>query len=555
LELFPFRFLRNLGRSREIATVLLTYGSGDLVERLHLRRYVQWGKRIFFWRKRGPEPLLTRAERVRLALESLGATFIKFGQVISTRRDLVPADVVNELCKLQEQVPPFSSKVALQIVQTELGRPADELFAAFDEIPLAAGSLGQVHQARLHDGTQVAVKIRRPGILTQIERDLSLMHELAGLIERHVPEAEIFDPVGLVHHFARTIRRELNYRREAQTLDEFSRLFRNDKSIVVPAVYWDFTTESVLTMQLIEGFRITDPEMLTQVPVSPAKLAAQGARIFMKMAFELGVFHGDPHPGNVRVMRDGSICLLDYGMVGRLDDEKREQLVDLFVAITRRDVNTVVDLVEQIGHPYRELDVPLLRADVRDFIENYYGVSLQRLNVGNMLTDFVSILANHGIRCPSDLMLLIRVFITLEGIGRQLDPNFNLAEQLAPFVTQVVKDRYNPKRMAERFAAEMRGLGKLAHEVPRHVARTIEKLSNDDLSLRFEHRGLDRLITEVDRSSNRIIIGMVLSSLIVASALIIRAGADILWFSAPIFIISSLLGAWLIYGIFRSGRL
>ncbi len=556
MEVHPFRFLRNLGRTREIATVLLNYGFGDLVERLQLRRYLQWGRRILFRQRLESQPGHTRAERIRMSLESLGATFIKFGQVVSTRPDLVPADVISELAKLQEQVPPFPSETALQTLRTELGAPADQLFAAFDPEPVAAGSLAQVHQAKHHDGTLLAVKVRRPNVVRDVERDLSLMIELAVLVERHIPEAEVFDPVGLVNHFARTIRRELNFNREARTIEEFARLFRNDATLFVPKVYSELTTEAVLTMQFVDGCRTDDLESLKLIGISPSEIGANGARIFMKQAFELGLFHGDPHPGNIRIMSDGAICLLDYGMVGMLDDDKREQLVDLFVAVCRQDVRSTVELMQEIGEPYRPVDAPLLRADVRDFVENYYGLPLEKLNIGSMLSDFVSILSGHGIRCPGDLMLLIRSLITLEGVGHDVDPEFNLAAHLAPFVEQVVRDRYNVRRVANRLLAESKTFLRVAHDVPLHLGRSLEKLSKDDLKMQLEHRGLDHLITELDRSSNRIVIGVVISALIVASSLIIRAGiGDTLWFIIPLFLLSIFLGVWLIYGVFRSGRL
>ena len=555
MDSHPIRFIRNLGRSREIATVLLNHGFDDLVDRLHLRRYLQWGKRLVFRKSTGPDRRRTRGERIRLSLESLGATFIKFGQVVSTRPDLVPADVIQELSKLQEQVPAFSSEVAVKLIEEELKGPVSELFAEFNTEPLAAGSLGQVHQAKLHDGTIVAIKIRRPNVVENVERDLSLMTELAVLVERHIPEAEVFDPVGLVNHFARTIRRELNFFREGRTLDEFERLFRHDATLYIPKVYWDYTTESILTMECIEGYRVDDHTAIEKLPVTAAEVAKNGATIFMKMAFEIGLFHGDPHPGNIRILEDGSICLLDYGMVGSLEEETRERLVDLFLSITQNDVRKAVDVVQSVGQPFRPIDQPLLRADVREFVENYYGLSLDRLNVGAMLSDFVSILSSHGIRCPGDLMLLIRALVTLEGVGRELDPNFNLAESLAPFVHKIVKERFNPKRVASRLSAEMQTFLKLAYDFPMHAGKTLEKLSKDELKIQLEHRGLDHLITEVDRSSNRIVVSLVMSSLIVASALTIRTVASSLWFSVPIFILSSFLGIWLIYGVFRSGRL
>ncbi len=558
-ERHPFRFLRSLGRSRQIATVLFNYGFGDVVERLGLMRYIRWGQRLLFRRRADQETRLTRPQRIRMALEDLGATFIKFGQVMSTRPDLVPPDVITELTKLQEGVPPFNSATAIEILERELGGPVNTLYAEFDPQPLAAGSLGQVHRAKHFDGTQLAVKIRRPHVVRDVERDLDLMLELASMIERHIPEAEIFDPVGLVQQFSRSIRREMNFLREARTVEEFSRLFSHDATLVVPRIYSDLSSDAVITMEFIDGLRVTDHEGLLAAGLSPKAIAANGARIFFKQAFELGLFHGDPHPGNLRITGNGTLGLIDYGMVGRLEEERREQLVDLFLCISQRNVKGAVDLVLVVGKPSQEVDRGLLQADVRDFIESYYGVELDRLRMGKVLSDFVAILSNHGIRYPADLMLLIRATITLEGVGRDLDPEFNLAQHLAPFIKHVVAERYNPKRLAQRWKYETESLLHALHDVPLHIERTLKKLSQDELKIQFEHQNLDYLVTELDRSGNRIVVGLVMSSLIVASALIVRSGTvsgiNSTWITIPVFILSSLLGVWLVYGIFRSGRL
>lgn len=556
MEFAPLRIWRNLGRTREIVTVLLNHGFGDVVERLQLGGYIRWWRRVILRRKKESAHTLTRAERIRMALEELGPTFVKFGQVVSTRPDLVPASVIVELQKLQETVPPFPGREAIAIVESELGGPVERLFLEFDPQPLAAGSLGQVHRARHLDGTPLAVKIRRPTVVRDIERDLSLMDRLAEMVEHHLPEAAVFDPVGLVAQFARSIRRELNFAREGRTLDEFRRLFKNDATLYVPRVFWELTSEAVVTMEFLEGRSVSDPDSLRLVNLDPGEVAANGARVFIKMAFEFGLFHGDPHPGNIRILQQGVIGLIDYGMVGRLDEDKREQVIDLLVAVTRCDVRRCVDQVLLLGKPFRPIDRALLASDVRDFIESYYGIPLERMNVGNLLSDFVGILTNHSIRYPADMMLLIRALVTLEGVGRQLDPEFNIAPHLAPLIEQLVRNRYNPRRMAHRVFDEAREVLDLLKELPRQVGRTLEKLSNDELEIQVEHRHLDRLITELDRSGNRIVVGLVMSSLILSSAMVLRAtGATAWWISVPAFVLSSVLGMWLIYGVFRSGRL
>ncbi len=555
MESHPFRLLRNIGRTRQIVTVLLNHGFGDVVDRIGLRSVWQRWKCFLFRRKEPPAPRLKTVERVRLTLEALGPTFIKFGQVMSTRPDVVPPDMLTELKKLQETVPPFGPEKAVQVLQYEFEKSPSTLFAEFEAEPLAAGSLGQVHRARHFDGTPLAIKIRRPDVVRDVERDISLMQELALLLDRHVPESRIFDPIGLVNHFARTIRREMNFAREGRTMEEFSRLFQDDDILYVPRVYWDLTTEAVLTMEFVEGANINDRAALLKLPRSPAEIAGDGARIFMKQAFEFGMFHGDPHPGNIRILPNGRVCLLDYGMIGMLDEETREQLVDLLQAIANQNAEAAVDVVLRLGEPRGEIDMSLLKVDMRDFIANYYGVELERIDVSRLLSDFVGIMSTHHIRCPGSLMLLIRALVTLEGIGASLDPEFNLAGYLQPFVERLVKDRYQPRKMAERVFRDVRMLAGSLHDLPVHLGKTLKKLANDDLQVHLDHRGLDYLILELERASNRLVVGMVVAALILASAILIPAGTNTFWVSVPIYLLSSLLAMWLVYGIFRSGRL
>ncbi len=553
LETHPLRFLRHLGRVRQIMGVLVSHGFGDIIERLGFRRYVEWGQRRLLGRP--PETSLTTPQRIRLTFEELGPTFIKFGQVLSTRPDLLPADLINELAKLQEHVPTFEPAEATRIVEEELGRPVEELYAGFERQPLAAGSLAQVHRAVHHDGTLLAVKIRRPRAVSDVERDLALMAEAAPLAAS-IPQLAIFDPVGLVNHFTRTIRRELNFRREARTQQEFHKLFQHDATLYVPKVFDELTSDAILTMEFVQGFRSTDVSAIREAGLDPVEIARNGARIYMKQVFELGIFHGDPHPGNVRIRPDGSIALLDYGMVGVLEHEARDQLTDLLVAVVRNQVDRATAVVQEIGRPQQPIDAVLLKADVRDFLERYYGLSLDQIEIGPLLSDFAALLAGHTLQCPPDMMLLLRALVTLEGMGRSLDPEFNLAAELAPFIEQVVRRRYDPRKLFSQAMRDLNTLFRAGYDLPINLNRTLHKLSQDDLKFQLEHRGLDRLIHEFDRSSNRIVVSLITSSLVVASALILRSGnSTSAWITAPVFVLSGLLGLWLIYGILRSGRL
>ena len=545
------RFVWRLGRYREIAGVLFKYGFGDLVQRLHLGAPVEFGKRLV--RAKGVHvEELTTAARLRLALEELGPTFIKFGQVLSTRPDVVPPEIIDELTKLQENVAPFSSRQARELVALELGKPVEAIFAEFDDKPLAAASIAQVHRARLRDGTPVAVKLRRPSVTGQVERDLDILFHLAHLAEQHLPESDVYDPTGLVKHFARTIRREMDFVREGRTLERFRNLFENDQTFHVPAVHWEWTTPAMLTMEYVEGLRVTDRKALVDAGLDPREIAGRGVRIFLAQALTHGAFHGDPHPGNLRILPKNVVCMLDYGMVGRVSDEMKDLLADLMIGIVRHDVPAVVDLFMSIGQARAPVDRQELANDVADLIDTYYGLSLKQLPVENLVRDFLGILSQYRIRYPSSLMLLARALVTLEGVGRDLDPKFNLAEKLVPFVETLMRQRHNPRRIAGRLASDALKSVEATRRIPLRVNDLLDQIEKEQLQVPFVHRGLERLISELDRSSNRIAVGLVLASSIIASAMIIQDWRNL---GLAGFLLSAFLGFWLVLGIFRSGRL
>lgn len=534
--------------------MFINHGFGDLVDRIGLAKYLNWGRRKLLKSKKEYHSL-PRAVRIRLALETLGPTFVKFGQVLSTRPDLIPRDIVDEFRNLQERVPPFESHLVVQTVEQALKSPLKEVFSHFDEECLASGSLGQVHCANLLDGRPVVVKVRRPKVVQEVERDVALMHELAQFIQKNLPEFEVFDPVSLVRNFERSIHRELNFLREARSIEDFRRMFSRDASLYVPEVYEEYCSESVLVMEHIHGYRVDELQAVPALKDRARSIARNGARIFMRQAFEFGVFHGDPHPGNFRILNDGSICLLDYGMIGLLDEAMREQLVDIFVSIGNNNYRKSARTVLKIGQTLRPIDERQFLADYRDFVDSYYGLPLNKFDVSKLLTDFVSLLSTHRIRCPADLMLLIRALIHLDAVGRTIDPEFNLAEELIPYFKKLFRDRYHPGYIWDRFCREAEHFGRLAKEVPNEASTLLKKLNRNELGFNFSLKGLDYMITELDRCSNRIVVGLILAASILSSSLLVRSGAGSDWFSLPVYIVSSFLGIWLIYGIFRSGRL
>ena len=548
---------QQLRRLREITTVLVKYGFPDVVARLHLEGTVALGRRLRFWRRR--EPWGTRAERLRLAFEELGPTFVKFGQAVSTRADLLPEELVIELSRLQDEVPPLPPGTSVAAIEAELGRPIDVLFARFEHEPIAAASIAQVHRATLHDGSEVAVKVRRPGIEATIERDLAILGQLAWLAERYLPDSQLYQPAGLVAEFARSIRAELDLAREGRTIDRFAKNFAGDCTVRLPRVHWDQTARGVLTLEFITGRKVLD------VARQPAGydlplIARRGSELILKQILRHGLFHADPHPANVFVLPGNVIALIDFGNVGRIDPPLRHALAGLVHAIVREDPASVTDAILAIGRPLQPLDREQLRRDVHDLLDAYPAAMLRHLSIGGLLHDALSVMQRHRLKFPVDLMLLARAFVTTEGVGRQLDPSFQMIEHARPLVVEILRDRFSPSAVAAGLGELGRELSEAMQSVPRDLVQIVEKARDDRLQIQFVHRNLETFVQEMDRSSNRLSFAVVIAALIVGSSLIVQRGAGPQLLGMPAlglvgFVAAGLFGLWLAVGILRSGRL
>jgi ubiquinone biosynthesis protein len=555
------RNIRSIRRYRDILGILIKYGFGHIIEQLNINYYLELGRRIVTLGSAPKEiERLTQPVRLRLALEELGPTFIKFGQILSTRPDVIPREYADEFGKLQDTVPSGPLPEVLAQLERELGYPAHELFAEFLPIPIAAASIAQVHRGRLHSGEDVVIKIRRPGIEKVIETDLDILMGLAYLIEKHITTEEIYDPIGIVKEFRRTLHHEMDFTREGHTIDRFSNNFADDPTVHIPRVYWDFTGETILTMEMVEGIKITDLPRLVEAGYDLQTIARNGADAILKQVLIHGFFHGDPHPGNVFILEGNRVCFLDFGMVGRIDEDLKFQLVDLLMAILQRDVEKVITLLLYSGDLTDEIDTRNLKRDISEFIDDYYEIPLHEINAGRMLTEFIEILSRYRIKFPSDLMLLAKALITIEGIGRQLDPEFNMISHLKPFMETLLRDRVTPASISREMMRTVQAYGALAKNLPRDLKEFINRVNRNKFKIDLEHRGLDRLITDLDKSSNRLSFSLLIAALIVGSSLIMQTEKGPLLFGFPIlgflgYSIAAFLGLWLAIAILRSGRL
>jgi ubiquinone biosynthesis protein len=553
------RNIRSIRRYLNIVRVLSTYGFDQALEMLGLADMVVKSRKLF---KRSQPDItrLTAAERMRLALEELGPTFVKLGQILSTRPDVIPHAFVREFEKLQDDVPGIPFQEVLAQITTELGGPVEQFFAEIEPVPLAAASIAQVHRARLKTGDEVVVKVRRPGIVAVVESDISALMSLAGLAGRHVPGSELYDPVGIVREFARTIRREMDFSREGHTIEKFRDNFAATPWMHFPRVYWEQSSRGILTMEYVAGIKVSENAMLHVQGLDRKLIARRGATSFLEMVLEHGFFHGDLHPGNVLILPDNVICLLDYGIVGRLDEGLKNFLTDILSAIVKRDMDEVVSLLLFAGDISDSLDIRSLKRDLFNFIDGYYEIPLKEIEVGRMLMEFIEIITLYSIRIPTDLMLLAKSLVLIEGMGRTLDPGFDMVEHLKPFIKKAIRRKFSPLHISRDINQILVSYLNLARNIPRDLKEIINRINRNKFKIDLEHRGLDKFTAEFDRSINRLSISMILAAMIIGSSLIMQTdkGPKVMGFPALAFTgytVAGIVGLWLVYAIIRSGRM
>ena len=555
------RRYRHVKRYRQIVSVLLKHGLGDLVTRVGLYRQLGISRRFFTKRKAEASLTpLTRWQRARMVLEELGPSFIKLGQLVSTRPDLVPPEACAEFEKLQDTVPAFPVSQVREIIETELGDSLEALFKEFDETPVASASVSQVHRAVLPDGTVTAVKVRRPGIRTTIEVDLEIMFNLAELIEKHIHGMETFDPIGIVREFSRTIKRELNFDIEAGNIERFARNFRSDTNIYVPKVYRHLSTDKVLVMEFVEGIKISDLNALADANLNLELIADRGADIILKQIFEHGFFHADPHPGNILVLPDNVICLLDYGMTGTLTGRNRDNLVDLIAGIVRRNAKRMTRSLIRLSQLESAETVESLEADIADFVEQHLYRPLKDIRMGSLLTQLFQLLIRHNLKIPPVFYLLDKALITVEGNGRRLSPEFDIIEHMKPFVRQLLSERLSIRKLRKDFYTTSLDWEAVLRELPSDTRNIINKIKRGRIRIEFEHKGLEPMLKTHDRISNRVVYGIVLSSLVIGSSLIVLSGIPPKWHEIPIigivgFLTAGAMGFWLLISIMRHGKM
>lgn len=552
---------QNIQRLRNVTNVLIKHGFGSLVDQLNLQHYLSLGKRIITFKKYELEKEVhTIPERLRLAFEELGPTFIKLGQILSSRPDLIPQDFAEEFKKLQDKVPPFSASESKRHIEEELNVKTDEIFSSFDETPTAAASIAQVHNATLLTGERVIVKVQRPGLRQMLESDISILFYLANLIERYLPHGKLYNPMGIVEEFSRTIRRELNFNLEGSNAVKFKNNFEGDNTVYIPKIYWDYTTKDILTMERIEGIPIHEIKKLEEAGYDKKLIAKNGANAFLRQILEFGIFHADPHPGNFLIMENNKIGIVDFGIVGKIDDDIMESLANTFLSLIELDYDKLIHEYIRLGLLTEDVDTKAFKNDLQDLIDPYYGKALRQIQAGKILSDIFQLALNYKARVPNELILLGKTLITIEGLARALDPDILILEEAKPFAMELIRKRMSPTYQITKAYRTISDLSDIVKDIPGQLSYILKKVMKDKLKIEFVHSGLDRLIRDMDKSSNRLSFSLIISAIVIGSSVIMLSGKEPLLFGFPMlgvigYIVAGLLGLWLAISILRSGRL
>ncbi len=537
---------RNAHRWREIVAILSKHGLADWFGRLDL----PFAKRLRGSGGNG-KPSVRREERIRRALEELGPAFIKFGQVLATRPDMIGVELADELAKLQTGAPADPPEVVRRTILMSLGRPVEECFAEFDDTPVASASIGQVHRAKRFDGREVAVKVRRAGVEHLLRVDTDILVGLAELAEK-LPEFATYRPRATAVEFSRTVRRELDFRDERRRIEQFRKAFAGDPRLTIPEPHADLSAAQVLTLEWLDGAKLSDPDFATTCDADLGAVARHGAEVFLEMIFDHGLYHADPHPGNLLVLPGGVIGLLDFGMVGRISDTLREDLEDVLIAVVADDPPELTTALLRIGSCPASLDEDAFSVEVSDFVDHYCQMQVDQFDLAGALTELFRLVRRHGIALTPQLAMLLKLLVMLEGTAKRLSPQFSLVDLLAPMQRRMMLRRLNPLRQARKARRLFGEVEQLAEEMPRRLRELLTQFQSGRFEVHLEHRGLEPAV-------NRLVLGLLTSSLIVAGALMVSRDVwPLFGISAPgliAFAFSGLLGLRLLRAISKSGWL
>jgi ubiquinone biosynthesis protein len=536
-----------LGRAREIIGVAFKYGFNDWVTKNGLGKLIISKKRLARIEK------YTKWERIRMAVEELGPTFIKFGQLLADRPDVVPEGLRAEFRKLQDEAVPMPDEEAIAEIEKSLGHPVSELFREFDTRRLASASVAQTYRATLLDGEAVCVKVRRPGIDKKINLDLSLMRYFAARSARNNPEMEAINVTGLVEEFGKTINKELDFRHEAANVIRFSHCFEGDPDIYVPRVFQEFTTEKILVEEFIEGVKVSEMETLLSSGSDPVELAKKAVRLVFEQVFTHGFFHADPHPGNIFIKDKHVISFIDYGMMGTVRPEHLHFLGKYLLGYIKRDAHELTEALLLLSGKRNFRRFKDLEFQIADMFAHYKYLSIEEMDFGKVMNESIDIIVGYGLRIPPSIYLLVKALITIERVAVTLYPEIDFATEMKPYAVKLLKQQYSPKRLAEEVFESIREYYKLVMELPSDLNEIIHKVKEGRFKTMIELKGFEPLTEQIDHASNRVSIAIVTASLIIGAS-IISQWANIRWIGIIIFFLAGMFGFILLFRLFRRNR-
>jgi len=552
------RGYRHLKRYRQIVGVFVKYGFAEILDRLDVAARLRLKTRLT--RKAVlPDQHLTAAQRLRMALEELGPTFIKIGQLLSTRSFLLPPEFLTELAKLQDQVAPVPFDEVKELIEEELGASIDVLFDEFNTEPIASASIAQAYRARLYSGEDVVVKVQRPNIARVAQVDMEILHDLSVLLERHVEESRQYEPVEMVEELTRTMHQEIDFTNEARNIEQFRNNFKKSRTVYVPNVYWEYCSRRIVTLEFIKGIKVSNIDELERLGINLSRVAHIGTQFILKQVFEDGFFHADPHPGNLFLTQDEKIAPVDFGIMGRIDDVMMDEISDLSIGIWRRDVDLIIRVFTNLGAVELDVEPHKLRTELSEFLNKYYGLPLNRIDMRALFNEGLEIISRHHLRVPSNLLLLVKTVGTYEDMGRRLDPNYNFLNEISPYVKKLIFRRLSPEKISYETGKALRDLYDLLKVMPRELEIILRRMRRGKMAIELQHRGLEKLINEMDRSFNRLSYSLTIASLIIASSLIMLLNKGPLLFGYPLlgvvgYLFAGILGVGLAIAILRSGK-
>jgi len=541
-------------------SVLIKYGFEEVAGLVARRFRVGLGSKGIPTNRSEEMLQVSAARRLRMAMEELGPTFIKLGQLLSTRPDLIPAEFVEEFERLQDQVTPERPEIIREEIRRQLGAYPEELFAAFEVEPIAAASIAQVHRVRLKDGRIGAMKIRRPGIVKVIRTELEILEDFAALLKRRLRNGDVIDPQRMVREFAQAVLKEVDLSRERKNLQRFGRNFADDPTVHVPAVFEEYCTEAILMMEFIEGIKPSQVEQLRAEGYDPKEIARRGADFVLKQVFDFGFFHTDPHPGNFLIMKGNVLAPLDFGQVGRLSRPDRELMQAIVLSIVSGDVTRVLQALERAEMIEERTDILELRRDLEDLLDNYSNMPLKDIPFGEAIRRGFEIIRSHHIQPPRDFTLMLKCLMTIESFARGLDPDFQIINHLKPYARRFTMESYKPSGVLRQLGKAVQGAGELAGRFPEDAAAILSKVRRGQFHIHIHHEHLDELERTMDNSSNRLSFAIIIAALLIASSLLVAQEGTVLGLLSlealgiAGYLTAAVVGVWLLVLILQGRR-